>query len=149
MKKVFIIIIVLISVVTSHAQLKTAENTAIEKTILNYIENFFENNYDAMNESLHPRLAKRGLNQDGTTISEDYPPEKLKELILTKQKFEVKHQYNVVENITIYGNMASASLRTGYPKTRWTEYIHLVKQEGNWKIINVFWEFKKTENKKH
>lgn len=149
MKKVFIIIIVLISAVTSHAQLETAENAAIEKTILNYIENFFENNYDAMNESLHPRLAKRGLNQDGMTISDDFPPEKLKELMLTKQKFEVKHQKNVVENITTYGNMASASLRTGYPKVRWTEYIHLVKQEGNWKIINVFWEFKKTEKKKH
>ena len=148
MKKVFIIIIVLISAVTSHAQSKTTEDAAIEKTILNYIENFFENNYAAMNESLHPRLAKRGLNPNGT-LSDDFPPEKLKALMLTKQKFEVKHQKNVVEHITIYGNMASASLRTGYPKARWTEYIHLVKQEGNWKIINVFWEFKKTENKKH
>lgn len=144
MKNIFILIIVLISASTSHAQSKTTENIAIEKTIRNYIENFFENNFDAMNESLHPRLAKRGLNPDGT-LSEDFPPEKLKELMSTKQKFEVQHQNNVVENITVYGNMASASLRTGYPKTRWTEYIHLVKQEGNWKIINVFWEFKKNE----
>ena len=144
MKKIFIILIVLISTVTSYAQSDTLENSAIEKVILNYIENFFENDYDAMNESLHPRLAKRGLNQD-STLSEDFPPEKLKELMLTKFKFEVKHQYNVVENITVYGNMASASLRTGYPKLRWTEYIHLVKQEGNWKIINLFWEFKNTE----
>jgi hypothetical protein len=148
MKRVFIIIIILISTVTSHAQLKTVENTAIEKTILNYIENFFENNYDAMNESLHPRLAKRGLNPNGT-LSDDFPPEKLKDLMLTKQKIEVKHQKNVVEDITTYGNMASASLKTGYPKSRWTEYIHLTKQEGNWKIINVFWEFKKAEDKKH
>jgi len=149
MKKAFIIIIVLISAVTSHAQMDSTENTAIEKTILNYIENFFENNFNAMNESLHPRLAKRGLNPDGTIISDDFPPEKLKELMLTKQIFEVKHQSNVVEDITIYGNMASASLRTGYTKLRWTEYIHLVKQEGNWKIINVFWEFEKAEDKKH
>lgn len=148
MKKVLIIIILLIFVVTSYAQSKTDENTAIEKTILNYIENFFENNYDAMNTSLHPRLAKRGLNPDGT-LSDDFPPEKLKELMLKKQKFELKHQYNVVEDITIYGNMASASLRTGYPKVRWTEYIHLMKQEGSWKMINVFWEFKKAENQKH
>ncbi len=148
MKKIFIILIVLLSAVTSHAQLKTDENTEIEKTILNYIENFFENNFDTMNESLHPRLAKRGLNPD-STLSDDFPPEKLKELMLTKQKFEVKHQYNVVEDITIFGNMASASLRTGYPKLRWTEYIHLMKQDGNWKIINVFWEFEKKEDKKN
>lgn len=144
MKKVFIITIVLISAITSHAQSEITENIEIEKTIINYIENFFENNYDEMNQSLHPRLAKRGLNPDGT-LSEDFPPEKLKELMSTKQKFELKHQYNVVEDITIYGNMASASLRTGYPKLRWTEYIHLMKQEGTWKIINVFWDF---ENKK-
>ena len=59
MKKIFIILIVLISTVTSHAQSDTLENSGIEKVILNYIENFFENDYDAMNESLHPRLAKR------------------------------------------------------------------------------------------
>ncbi len=147
-KKISIIIIVLLSTVTSHAQVKTTENAAIEKTVLNYIENFFENNYDAMNESLHPRLAKRGLNEDGKKMSDDFPPEKLKELMLTKPKFEVKRQHNFVEDITVFGNMASASLRTGYPKTRWIEYIHLVKQEGNWKMINVFWEFKKKEIKK-
>jgi hypothetical protein len=147
MKKVFIIIIALISAFSSHAHLKIDENTAIEKTVLNYIENFFENNYDAMNESLHPRLAKRGLNPDGT-LSDDFPPEKLKELMLTKQRIDLKHQYNVVEDITIYGNMANASLRTGYPKLKWTEFLHLMKNEGEWKIINVFWEFKKVEEKK-
>jgi hypothetical protein len=141
MKRIIILAILSISV-ASQAQSIADENAVIEKTILNYIENFFENNYDAMNESLHPRLAKRGLNQD-STLSDDFPPEKLKELMLTKQKFKIEHQYNVVESITVYGNMASASLKTGYPKTRWTEYIHLVKLEGNWKIINVFWEFKK------
>ncbi|WP_298792260.1 nuclear transport factor 2 family protein [uncultured Allomuricauda sp.] len=148
MKKVFIIIIALISVIDSHAQLTMDENTAIEKSILNYIENFFENNFDAMNASLHPRLAKRGLNPDGT-LSEDFPPEKLKELMLTKPKFDIEHQQNIVENIIVYGDMASASLKTGYPRLKWTENIHLVKQDGNWKIINVFWEFKKREDKKH
>lgn len=142
MKKAATLIIVLISTLTSYAQSETSENIAIEKTILSYIENFFENNYDTMNASLHSRLAKRGLNPDGT-LSDDFPPEKLKELMRTKPKFDVKYQHNVVENITVYGNMASASLRTGYPKMRWTEYIHLVKEKGRWKIINVFWEFKK------
>ncbi len=143
MRKVCLII-TLVSVINSHAQLKTVENTEVETTILNYIANFFENNFDAMNKSLHPRLAKRGLNPDGT-FSDDFPPEKLKELMLTKPKFQREHQSNVVEAITIYGNMASASLRTGYPKLRWTEYMHLLKQDGHWKIINVFWEFEKTK----
>ncbi|WP_299362919.1 nuclear transport factor 2 family protein [Winogradskyella sp.] len=128
---------------TAIAQQEDLENKAIEKTVLNYIENFFENNFDEMNKSLHPRLAKRGLNQDGTTLSDDFPPEKLKELMATKPKFDLKHQNNSVENISIFGNMASASLNTGYPNLRWVEYIHLVKLNDDWKIINVFWEFKK------
>jgi len=142
MKKAIILFVLLISGYSSYAQSKTIETKAIEKVIINYIENFFENNYEAMNKSLHPRLAKRGLNQDGT-ISEDFPPKKLKELMLTKPKFEVKHQNNLVENINVFGNMAKASLKTGYPRLKWIEYIHLVKQNGRWKIINVFWEFKK------
>ena len=146
MKKVLILIVALTFVATSQAQSNTAENKAIENSILNYIENFFENKYDAMNESLHPRLAKRGLNPDGT-LSDDFPPEKLKELMSTKQAMDIAHQNNKVDDIAIYGSMARASLRTGYPNLKWTEYVHLVKQEGHWKIINVFWEFEKPEDK--
>ena len=140
MKKIFITIFLLLSTVTIQAQQETNESKAIEKTILNYIENFFENNFEEMNKSLHPRLAKRGLNPD-RTLSDDFPPQKLKELMETKQIFPLKNQKNIVENIAVFGNMAKASLATGYPKTRWIEYIHLVKIDNEWKIINVFWEF--------
>ena len=140
MKNIFIAIIVLLSTITIQAQQATNESKAIEKTILNYIENFFENNFEEMNKSLHPRLAKRGLNPDGT-LSDDFPPQKLKELMQTKQIFPLKNQNNLVENISVFGNMAKASLATGYPNTRWVEYIHLVKIDNEWKIINVFWEF--------
>jgi len=119
------------------------ESAAVEQAVIKYIENFFENNYDEMVSSLHPRLAKRGLNPDGT-LSDDYPPSKLKEMMSTKPRFERKDQHNVVGDVSVFGNMASASLSTGYPNMRWVEYIHLVKQEEGWKIINVFWEF---ENK--
>lgn len=142
MKKLFFIAILLLSSFVVSSQTATTEEKKIEKSILNYIENFFENNYDAMNKSLHPRLAKRGFNPNGT-LSEDFPPEKLKTLMLSKPKYNVERQRNFVEKISVYGNMASASLRTGYPRTRWTEYIHLMKHDGQWKIINVFWEFEK------
>ena len=128
------------SILNLHSQSTKKDSLNVEKCILNYIENFFENNFEKMNESLHPRLTKRGFNPDGT-LSADFPPQKLKELLSKKAKFEIKHQYNIVKDIKIYGNMASATLTTGYPKSRWTEYIHLLKKEDKWKIINVFWEF--------
>ncbi|MEQ5790682.1 nuclear transport factor 2 family protein [Muricauda sp. NFXS6] len=116
------------------------EKEAIQKCILNYIENFFENNFDEMNRSLHPRLAKRGLGQN-EIMSEDFPPEKLKELMETKPPFSKKRQKNSVTDIKIFENMAMASLATGYPNLRWKEFIHLVKMDGQWQIINVFWDF--------
>jgi len=143
MKTLLVTITIFLFTITANAQKEGTENKAIKKTILNYIENFFENNFDEMNKSLHPRLSKRGLNQNGTTLSGDFPPRKLKELMSTKPKFVLKRQNNVVENISVFGNMASASLLTGYPNVRWVEYIHLVKLGGDWKMINVFWEFEK------
>lgn len=145
MKASFITILVSLFTITVTAQTQheEIERRAVERTVLNYIENFFENNFDAMNKSLHPRLVKRGLNQKDITLSEDVPPKKLKELMSTKSKFALKRQNNTVESISIFGNMASAALITGYPTVRWVEYIHLVKLNGDWKIINIFWEFKR------
>lgn len=141
MKKLIVLVIAIATATSLQAQSEIADSTLIKEAVLNYIENFFENDFDAMNESLHPRLAKRGLNQDGLTISQDFPPDKLKELMASKQKLSLNDQKNTVKDISVYDNMASASLFTGYPRVRWGELIHLVKQEGKWKIINVFWEF--------
>ena len=142
MRALFFTGIILLTSFVAIAQTQLTESKKVEKSILNYIENFFENNFDEMNKSLHPRLAKRGLNPNGT-LSDDFPPQKLKELMSSKPKFSLERQNNSVEKISIFGNMASASLNTGYPRNRWVEYIHLVKVNGGWKIINVFWEFEK------
>ena len=64
-------------------------------------------------------------------------------MMLYKEKFPLKYQKNTVEEISIFGNMASAQLTTGYPDLRWVEYIHLAKLDGKWKMINVFWEYQK------
>lgn len=137
--KLFILGLLLLTSFQINAQNNTSENEDIEKVVLNYIENFFENNFDEMNSSLHPRLAKRGLNKD-RSISNDLPPEELKKILSKKKAFPIEKQKNSVENITVFGDMASATLITGYPNSRWKEYIHLVNVDNEWKMINVFWE---------
>lgn len=132
--------ILLIIATSFKLQAQEADSVLVEKTVLNYIENFFENKFEAMNESLHPRLAKRGLNPD-RTMSEDAPPSALKKMMENKQAFPVSAQKNKVTHIRIFRDVATATLVTGYPRTRWVEFIHLTKIEGKWKIINVFWEF--------
>jgi len=139
-KKLVLLLSLVLTVSVIQAQDSSSENAAVEKAVLNYIENFFENKFDAMNTSLHPRLAKRGLNPDGT-IYEDLPPAKLKVMMQDKKALPLEHQKNSVDQISVFGKMASASLTTGYPNMQWKEYVHLVKEDGDWKIINIFWEY--------
>ena len=135
-----LLLILLASTISFRAGAQEADSTMVRKAVLNYIENFFENKFEAMNESLHPRLAKRGLNPD-RSISDDFPPEALKVLMENKQPLPISAQRNKVTNIKVFRNAASVALVTGYPNTRWVEFIHLTKINGEWKIINVFWEF--------
>ena len=138
MKKIILFLtIAFISTFSINAQQK---EKAVEKAVLTYIENFFENKFEAMNNVLHPRLSKRGLNPNGQ-INEDLPANKLKEIMENKKAFPVSKQQNKVERISIFNNTATARLSTGYTNMRWVEHITLVQTKGKWKIIDVFWEY--------
>jgi len=147
LKKLLLTTFILVFHLPILAQSNLKTEKGVEAAVLQYIENFFENNFDEMNEVLHPKLAKRGLTPKGT-LSEDYTPEVLKETLATKRPLPVSYQKNNVSSIEVFGNMASATLETGYPNIRWKENIHLLYMDNQWKIINVFWEyFPKPEKK--
>jgi hypothetical protein len=138
MKKIILFLtIAFVSTINLNAQQK---EKAVEKAVLTYIENFFENNFDKMNSVLHPRLSKRGLNPDGT-IYKDLPPAELMKMLSNKKPFPKKMQKNSVEGITIFGRTATARLNTGQGRAKWAEFIHLIKVDGQWKIIDIFWEY--------
>lgn len=138
MKKITLLLFVFVlSANTISAQ---KDEKAIEKAILTYIENFFENNFKEMNSVLHPRLSKRGLNPNGK-INPDLPASKLKGMMLKKKALPVSKQQNKVEEISIFRNTARAKLTTGYPNMKWIEYVTLVKSDGKWKLIDIFWEY--------
>ncbi len=147
MKKIIIVLLVtLVSATSIQAQQK---ERAVEKVVLTYIENFFENNFEAMNAVLHPRLSKRGLNLNGK-INEDLPASKLKEIMDKKKAFPVSKQQNNASDIVLFNKTANAKLTTGYPNIKWMEYVILVNTNGKWKIIDIFWEYyprKKGTNK--
>ena len=137
MKKITVLLIALLLSATS---LVAQQEKSIEKAVLTYIENFFENKFDNMNSVLHPRLSKRGLNLNGQ-INEDLPPAKLKEMLEKKRPLPVSKQQNKVEDISVFRNTARAKLTTGYPNMKWIEYVTLVKVNNQWKLIDIFWEY--------
>ncbi|HAS39882.1 MAG TPA: hypothetical protein DCS93_05355 [Microscillaceae bacterium] len=120
------------------------KEAAIKAAVLQYIENFFENKYEPMAAVLHPRLAKRGLQYKRSgerRLSNEYPLAGLKKLMTVKKAFPKEHQKNEVKILDVFRNQASVRLVTGYPKTRWIEYMHLANIDGKWMIMNVFWDY--------
>lgn len=138
MKNKLIIITVVFLTLTVNAQ--TNEQNDIKNVVNGYIENFFENKYPEMEVNLHEQLSKRGVNQDGT-LNPNVSKEDLKKIMEKQRAFPKKYQKNIISDIKINNRVATAVLKTGYPKARWTEYIHLAKFNGKWVIMDVFWCF--------
>lgn len=95
---------------------------------------------------LHERLSKRGVNADGT-LNFDVSKEDLRIMMSNKRAMPLSMQKNTVSKIFIDQNrVATAVLDTGYPKTRWKEYVHLAKLDGKWVIADIFWCFENIED---
>jgi len=114
----------------------------IETVIIGYITNFFLNDYEKMEGNLHEKLSKRGVNPNGK-LSKNYSKADLKRLMENKPAMPLTMQKNTVSGIRIGNRVAVAVLDTGYPKTRWKEFVHLAKLDGKWIILDVFWSYEK------
>ena len=121
------------------------EESVITSVISGYIENFFVNDYDKMESNLHADLSKRGINPDGA-LSDNYSKEDLRKLMENKPPLPLSKQLNTIRDIKIHNRVATAVLETGYPNTRWKEYIHLIMLDGKWIIADVMWCFDKIED---
>ena len=124
---------------------KRGDKQNITKTVLGYLENFFENNTEEMLKYLHPDLAKRGISKrrgESTLYFQDMKMDELKSMLQKKPAFPLEKQQNKVEIQDIFYNSASVKVNTGYPgRMEWVEYIHLFKLDGEWKIANIFWDY--------
>lgn len=96
-----------------------------------------------MERALHPRMVKRTFWKDRAT-SKDYVRETTTEsMILLAEsynkngdKFPLKPKKDVV--------LLDVSERTASVKLiadEWIDYMHVVKLNGTWKIINVLWQY--------
>lgn len=119
---------------------RQADREAIIAAALNYAEGWYEGNAERMKAALHPELAKRAvfpapggrqeLNQMSAMTLVDNtargggkrtPPEK---------------QLKEVTIFDIYGDVGTAKV----VMSDWTDFLHLAKWNGEWKIVNVLWE---------
>ena len=117
------------------------DRKAVEKAALDYIEGWYEGNVERMAGCLHPDLQKkeiRILSQTGRSQFGLHTASTLIEgtrLGFGKQ-IPIEERNIRITVFEIFRNIASVKATSKLS----TEYLHIVKYNGEWKVLNVLWE---------
>ncbi len=123
------------------------DSLEIKQAALNYIESQHNPNPKQMEKALHPRMVKRTFWKDKAT-GKDYVRETTTEsMILLAESYNKngdKFPSTPKKNVTLL----DVSERTASVKLvadEWIDYMHIIKLNGTWKIVNVLWQFNDTK----
>jgi len=117
----------------------------IRRAAMDYIEGWYAGDAARMERSLHPELAKRMVKTDPKTGHSTLEQMSAMTLVQDtrqgwgKSTAPIKQQKDLTI-LDVYGGAATAKLVAA----DWIDYLHLTKYDGEWKIINVLWEWKPT-----
>lgn len=112
---------------------------AIYQAVSDYYDGWYTPDVIRMERALHAGLAKRAIKLD--EAGKEYLLHITKEVMVdATQKGGGSHSPAEKKNWTItildsYDEIASVKVDSG----EYMEYIHLVKQSGQWLIVNVIW----------
>ena len=147
MKIVPLFLFLLVSIVAG-AQTKQ-DTVAITRAALDYLESQHVPNTKQMEQCLHPRLVKRTFWKDKST-KKDYLSEYFAEnMVLLAEKYNAKgdkfpaQPRKDVKLLDVSDRTASVKLVAD----DWIDYMHLVKLNNEWKIVNVLWQY--NDSSKH
>ena len=119
-----------------------AARDEITATALDYIEGFYTGNAERMQRALHPQLAKRIVRTDPATGQPRLDVQNAEQLVgLTRSRQGMApppQQQKDVTILDVFGNAASVKVVAN----QWIDYLHVVKWNGRWVIVNVLWEMK-------
>lgn len=110
----------------------------IINAVLHYVEGWYTADAERMARALHPSLAKRRVTPEGEAwdVTRDWMVEATK-----NGQGKIDDPENGVKVITVLditGSIASVKLVS----EKFDDYLHLVKQENDWVIVNALWDFR-------
>lgn len=133
----------LLGISTSTFSQSKADSLAIQQAALDYIESQQVPNPSQMERALHPRMVKRTFWTDKES-NKDYVRETTTEsMVILAQNYNKKgdkfpaNPKKEVKLLDVSDKTASLKLIAD----EWIDYMHLVKLNGQWKIINVLWQY--------
>ena len=106
---------------------------AIEATVRDYFEGWFDADAARMDRALYMDLVKRRAGEElGVTTKE-----RMVELTRAGEGVEDgKDRRLEIEIKDVYGDIATVAVRSAV----YCEYLHLVRTSEGWKIANALWE---------
>lgn len=134
----------------SNVNIKLAQPASVGDTVqikemaIGYLVALQELKPDLMRKVMHDSLAKRTIGYDRETRSEVPRPttfDQMVEFAESWNKSGAKFPFNPSNEVVIldvYQRMATVKLISD----NWIEYLHLMKLNNEWKIINLVWQYK-------
>jgi hypothetical protein len=119
-----------------------SDRAAIRQAALDYMQGWYEADGERMRRALHPELAKRAIWHDPPTGERRFSH-------LNREHMEEKtaqgsgsdtprdKRYYDVSTLDVCDNVASVKA-VSY---EYVDYLHLVRDDGRWTIMNVLWTF--------
>lgn len=118
-----------------------ADSIAIRTTALDYIDGWWSGDARRMSAALHPELVKRIRGASATGEREWIDNQGASRLIDGTARGGGKEtpsadRQSDVRILDVFQNTASVRVDAG----GWIDYMHMVKSNGRWVILNVLWE---------
>jgi hypothetical protein len=116
------------------------EKAAIRRAALDYIEGWYEADGARMDRALHNELAKRTIRSVGG--AERFTSLTKAQMVEATQKGGGKNRPAATRNIKVdildvYRDIASVRTECA----DFIDYLQLARSEGQWKIVNVLWQY--------
>jgi hypothetical protein len=110
------------------------EREQIVQTALDYFEGWFDGDATRMDRALHPALAKRSADLETAT-----KPEMVEATAAGRGKTRDPgpDRQIAVDVVDVHGTIATVVVRSPV----YHEYLHLVRVEDGWKIVNALWDW--------
>ncbi len=138
-KPLFMLAAALLTAAASANAQTRADSAAIRTTALDYIEGWYTADGARMERALHPELAKRlAYTDNGRSRLIQMTAMTLVQSTRAGGGSDIPaaERKNEVRILDIYEGVASVRVNAA----GWIDYMHMVRWNGQWKIINVVWE---------
>ena len=133
MKIVFLCFVLVAGVVAVVANSTQSEATAARVPLDNYIQGHATGNGDFMRKAFHTE-AKVMAFRDGKMMN--MTSEEFASRFTGKPAADEAQRKRRIESVEITGNAGVGKIVLEYPTVTYTDYMSLLKVDGEWKIVN-------------